>query len=108
MAVFIPPTALRVPPVLPETRGVQRSLFRHYGLNPQGLSVVFRAGHYVIAENPGVDELAPLTEGVTYFLGGHQYVVSDAVGALLLADGFITVDDTGPFGGGGFGQGGFG
>lgn len=42
MPTFVPPTALLNPPVLPETRGVQRRLFRYFGPWPVGLSVVGR------------------------------------------------------------------
>lgn len=89
-ATFIPPTANIVPAVLPETRGVQRRLFRYYGPNPQGVSVLKRAGHYETVLNPVQDELETLVDGVTSFLGGHVYTVSDAVAALLVADGFVT------------------
>lgn len=95
-AVFIPPSAPLVPPVLPETRGVQRRLFRHYGPWPRGLSVVFRNGHYVTVQNPLDEELQHLTDGVTYFLGGHNYIVDDDIAALLIADGFTVTDEPTP------------
>lgn len=88
MAVFTPPTADVVPAVLPETRGVQRLLFRHYGANPRGLSVLMRAGHYVTVATPNLDELAALVDGTTYFLGGHVYTVSATIATLLTADGY--------------------
>lgn len=89
MATFIPPVANITPPVLPTTRGVQRRLFRYFGPWPQGLSVVYRAGHYVTVPNPYWEELALLVDGVTYFLGGHTYTVTTAVGNALTADGYV-------------------
>lgn len=86
--LFIPPVALLNPPVLPDTRGVARRLFRYFGAQPVGMSVVYRAGHYVATQNPDQAELATLVQGVTYFLGGHEYWISDAVATALNADGF--------------------
>jgi hypothetical protein len=93
--IFSPPVVFDNPPVLPETRGIQRALFRHFGPYPRGRSVVYRAGHYVIVDTPPNEELLTLTEGVTYFLGGHVYTVDDDIAALLEADGFdLNVDYT--------------
>lgn len=86
---FIPPLVYDMAAVLPETHGVQRQLFRYYGDNPRGLSVVKVAGHYVTIDNPSADLLVGL-EGSDWFLGGHNYVVSKATSAALVADGYVT------------------
>lgn len=88
MPFFTPPIALYNPPVLPETRGLARRLFRYLGPQPVGLSVIYRAGHYVTVQNPSQEELTPLKDGVTYFLGGHEYFVTTAVAAALITDGY--------------------
>lgn len=85
--VFEPPVAYDLPAVLPETTGVARRLFRHYGPNPRGRSVVFMNGHYVTVDNPYA-ELLTGEEGVNWFLGGHRYVVDDDIAALLVGDGY--------------------
>lgn len=114
MATFTPPTGDFVPSVLPETKGVQRRLFRYYGPWPQGRSVVMVSGHYTIVDNPYADLLTPGGEGITWFLGGHVYTVADDIANLLALDGFVVGGYTPPpgsnpgFGDGGFGEGQFG
>lgn len=85
--IFLPPTRNDMPAILPETHGVQRRLFRYYGGNPRGLSVVFASGHYVTVDNPSADQLVG-TEGIHWFLGGHVYLVDDDIAILLTADGY--------------------
>lgn len=85
--LFTPPVSLEVPAVLPTTTGAQRRLFRYYGPNPRGLSVVFEDGHFVTVRNPTEDQLIG-DEGIRWFLGGHRYVVDDDLAELLVADGF--------------------
>jgi hypothetical protein len=87
VATFNPPTQNVVPGVLPATGGIQRRLFRYYGGNPQGRSVVLVGGHYAIVDNPYADVLVG-AEGTGWFLGGHVYTVTSAVAAALTADGF--------------------
>lgn len=89
MATFVPPLVYDMASVLPETHGVQRSLFRYYGGNPRGLSVVKVAGHYTTVDGPSADTLVG-TEGVDWFLGGHTYTVTAAVATALGADGYTT------------------
>jgi hypothetical protein len=86
---FNPPTVDYRPAVLPETHGVQRRLFRYFGGNPKGMSVVTVAGHFVTVDTPTMDQLVG-TEGVNWFLGGHVYVVTQAVADALAADGYGT------------------
>ena len=98
---FTPPVVNSVPAVLPETRGVQRRLFRYYGPNPRGYSVIYRGEGYVAVENPESDTLAELDvmaraagyesgEGVVWFLGGHTYTISAEIALALDASGFDT------------------
>ena len=88
MATFNPPVANDKPPVLADTRGPARLLFRHFGSGPRGRSVVKTAGHYVTRDVLYDGDLVGLTPGVDYFLGGHVYVVSPAVATALTADGY--------------------
>ena len=76
-----------VPPLLPDTRGVQRRLWRYYGANPRGRSLIGPYPTYTTVDNPAADQLVG-TEGVDWFLGGHSYVVSDVVGTALQASGY--------------------
>lgn len=87
-SIFSPPSSNRNPTVLPETRGPARRLFRHYDPRPAGLSVVGPYPTYTTVETPDQLLLTGLREGVDYFLGGHLYVVSDAVAAALQASGY--------------------
>lgn len=88
MPTFRPPTLNDMPAVLPETRGPQRRLFRYFGGNPRGVSVVFSAtGHYVTVDTPSADLLVG-AEGTLWFLGGHVYTIDSAIAALLTADGY--------------------
>lgn len=89
MPVFSPPLSYDMVSVLPETRGVQRQLFRYYAGNPRGLSVVKVAGHYTTVDTPYAATLVG-TEGVDWFLGGHVYTVTSAVATALNADGYTT------------------
>jgi hypothetical protein len=81
------------PPVSSEHRGIAYRLFRYLGPQPVGRSVVYRAGHYVTVETPDQLEVSALRDGVTYFMGGHIYTITDSVATALLADGY-TVDTT--------------
>lgn len=96
MPTFTPPTVLQ---------GSSDPFFGRYSI-PVGQSVVLRNGHYATVPYPWLGELAPLTEGRDYFLGGRTYIVSDAIANALDADGF----DVGlpGFGDGLFGNGPFG
>lgn len=85
---FLPPIVLHNPPTQAEHRGLALRLFRYLGPQPVGQSVVYRAGHYVAVETPDQLEVATLTDGVTYFMGGHEYWVADSVASALQADGF--------------------
>lgn len=83
MPVFHPPTR-------PQATG--NAFWQRFTINV-GVSVVLRSGHYVELPGPTGDDLIGV-EGTDWFLGGHVYYVSDAVGALLLADGFdVDMDD---------------
>ena len=85
-AVFTPPVVYDVPRVLPETRGVARLLMRHYSPLPRGRSVLLVNGHYEIVDSP---DTTGLTEGVHFFLGGHEYVIGPDIAEALEDDGFI-------------------
>lgn len=87
---FTPPVVLANPAILPATRGVARALFRHYGPYPVGQSVIWDGDAYVTRPTPdqlalvALDDQARLAghtdgDGVLYFLGGHEYVVTAEV-----------------------------
>jgi hypothetical protein len=92
MPTFAPPTVNDLPTILPATRGVQYRLWRHYGGNPAGVSVVKVNGVYTTIRTPTTVQLeaAGNREGIDFFLGGHVYTVTDAVSAALIADGYTT------------------
>ena len=50
--------------------------------------MVLRGGVYTTVPYPTLAELDGLEDGVDYFLGGHEYVVSDVVGAALAGAGY--------------------
>ena len=93
------------PPTIKQAVSGDR-LFSRYGTQV-GQSVVKTDGTYRLTPFPWIGDLADLTEGVDYFLGGRTYVVTDAVGSALTADGFTVVADNGygeaPYGDQGFG-----
>lgn len=78
MPTFTPPTV---------RQASNDPFFGRYSI-PVGQSVVLRDGHYVTVPYPWLGELAELTDGVTYFLGGRTYDISEAVAAALENDGF--------------------
>ena len=94
MPVFQPPTVNDLPTILPETRGVQYRLWRYYGGNPRGRSVVRIGAVYTTVDTPTTTQLeaAGNREGIDFFLGGHVYTVSAAVAAALIADGYTVGD----------------
>ena len=71
-----------------EHRGIAYRLFRYMGPQPCGKSVLYLDERYVTVENPSQLLFDGLVEGVTYFLGGHEYAVSEEVAAALAADGY--------------------
>lgn len=94
MPFFTPPTVADVPRVLPDTHGPARLLMRHYRPLSRGRSVLKVSGHYVTRDTPTTDDLtAAGREGTEWFLGGHLYDISDAVGTALVADGY-TIETT--------------
>lgn len=88
MPVFSPPIANDLPTVLPETTGLPRLLFRHFQGRARGRTVVKVGDAYVTYDTPYAELVEGLTEGVDYFLGGHLYLVSEAVANDLIADGY--------------------
>lgn len=93
------------PPTIKQSVGGDR-LFSRYGVQV-GQSVVKTNDTYVLTPFPWLGDITDLTEGVDYFLGGRTYVISDAVGSALEADGFTVVADLGygeaPYGTQGYG-----
>jgi hypothetical protein len=79
--VFIPPTVDEGP------IGGHR-LFYYYKMS-KGISVLKIDGQYVQIREPSQDEEALATE---FYLGGHEYPVSDAIAAELIAAGFRVID----------------
>lgn len=88
MPIFVTPVHLDNPPIAIDSRGLGARLARHFNPQPVGRSVLLRAGVYVEVVNPDQAELDTLVLGETAFLGGHEFVVSDAVAAALTTDGF--------------------
>lgn len=86
--LFRPPIELLNPPVGPEHRGVAYRLFRYLGPQPVGVSVVGPYPNYATVQTPDQLTLAGMRDGVDYFLGGHEYVVSDAVATALMVSGY--------------------
>lgn len=77
--VFIPPTAREA--ILGDP------LFSRYGVSV-GVTIIKKGGVFVEQPYPWLGELAGLTDGVDYFLGGRVYEVTDAVAADLAASGY--------------------
>lgn len=80
MPSFTPPT---------ELQSSDDILFGRYSI-PVGQSVVKVSGTYRTIPYPWLGEIADLTEGVDYFLGGRTYEVTDAVATALQSDGYTT------------------
>lgn len=53
-----------------------------------GVTLIKRDGHYEEIQYPWLGELASLTNGEDYFLGGHIYEISEALAEDLAADGY--------------------
>ena len=94
MATFTPPIdAKMVPPLLPESKGLQRRLFRYYAATARGRNV------FIINGTPGTGAGGKVTEndpiGDDYinrvFYGGHgAYTDVTAIeAALLVAAGYV-------------------
>lgn len=73
------------PPTVPQ--GSTDPFFGRYSI-PVGVSVVKRGGVFERRPYPALAEIASLEEGVEWFQGGRTYIISDAIGAALAADGF--------------------
>ena len=78
MPLFTPPTRLE---------SSSDSFFGRYSV-PVGESVVRVNGTFTRQPYPWLGDLDGLVAGEDYFLGGHQYVVSDEIAAELTAAGF--------------------
>jgi len=81
-----------VPTFTPPTvnEGSSDFFFGRYSI-PVGQSVVKTDGVYRTTPYPWLGDLAPLTDGVDYFLGGRTYTITQAVADALTTDGY-TVD----------------
>lgn len=90
MSTFIPPMIFDSPSLLPTTRGVQRRLFRYYGGNPRGQSVLWNGATFTTVVNPTTDQLdaAGGRDGIDFFLGGHVYPLTAAQVVTLTAAGY--------------------
>lgn len=84
-----------VPRVLPSTRGVARAHMRHYSPLLRGHSVLKENGVYVTVDTPDQIRCNAAQE---VYLGGHIYVVSQAVADALTAAGYTvqTLPDPAP------------
>jgi hypothetical protein len=98
-----------VPTFSPPTRneGSSDPFFGRYSI-PVGQSVVKTNGIFVTTPYPWLGDIADLEEGVEWFQGGREYVISDEVATELLAAGYMVGPDfgygEGPYGAGGFGN----
>lgn len=97
MPAFTPPT---VKQRMPGDR-----LFSRYGVQV-GQSVVRKNGVFTLDPFPWLGDLTGLVDGTDYFLGGHIYQVTDAIGVELETAGFA-VDYPG-YGQGAYGHGSYG
>lgn len=88
MATFNPPTVNDLPGINPDSKGLARKLFRYYGGNPRGRSVVLVNGHWTTMDYPLSESFVQGKDGVDFFLGGHIYTVTSAQAAALTADGY--------------------
>lgn len=84
MAVFVPPTADLLPPVVAH-RDPGNALFRHYKNRAQGMSVLKIDGVYQTIVTPSQEQIDAASE---VYLGGHFYEVSASVASALTAAGY--------------------
>lgn len=88
---FTPPYVLDLPPVLPETRGLQRALWRYAPNRPRGRTVIKENGTYTT-----LDAVVLTPERVAaaqaLYLGGHVYAVDEAEAASLTAAGYTVIE----------------
>lgn len=73
------------PPTVPQ--GSTDPFFGRYSI-PVGVSVVKRDGVFERRPYPALAEIAPLTEGETWFQGGRTYEISTELAGDLERDGF--------------------
>jgi hypothetical protein len=76
---------LFLPPTLEEGPIGGHRLFYFYKMT-RSISVLKIDGEYVEIREPSQDEIALATE---VYLGGHEYIVTDAEGAALEAAGYV-------------------
>lgn len=96
---------LFTPPTVKQSVGGDR-LFSRFGTQV-GQSVVKVDGTYTLTPFPWLGDIKDLEPGVDYFLGGHEYVVSEALAIELEAAGFEVSSFPG-YGEGGYGYGPYG
>jgi len=84
--IFQPPIGFDNPPVLPDTRGVQYRLFRHFDNRPVGHTVLKTNGTYWTAGPYPLSSDLEAAEEIYY--GGHVYTISADTAAALTADGY--------------------
>jgi hypothetical protein len=83
-----------------------RRFWSHYGAQPRGRSVLKIAGVWTTLDYPTTDQVNAATAIVNTqgervpgaFIGGHEYDITDAVEAELIAAGYDTTTDV-EFGG---------
>lgn len=79
---------LFLPPTVEEGPIGGHRLFYFYTMT-RGVSVLKIDGEYIEVREPSQDEIALATE---VYLGGHEYIVTDAEGAALTAAGYTVYD----------------
>lgn len=92
MPFFEPPVAYDLPGVWPgvdprrPVTPLARRLFRHFGGNPRGRSVLkAHDGTYTTVDTPSQDQI---DASAVAYIGGHRYEVTEAEAAALTAAGF--------------------
>ena len=74
----------------------------------EGVSLVRINGTLTLISAPLASETDGLAEGVDYFIGGHEYVVTGSVEQELYDGGWVSEIGQEGYGEGGYGDGGYG
>jgi len=92
MPIFEPTYVLDNPPILPDTRGVQRDLFKWANNRPRGRTVLKELGVYSLVDAASITQARFDAADVVY-LGGHIYTVTQAEADALTAAGYAVLPD---------------
>jgi hypothetical protein len=92
---FSPPSQSTLPPILPESTGLPRRLFRHYGNGREGINVYILSDGTVTETDQDMTRTTEPYVVMVFWGGTGPYPVDDTMRALLEANGY-TVDDEAP------------